>query len=61
MVKNLSYMSLAYHLVASQDEGHLEVRCCLFDVVDDVLDHFEFVKERNSLLLVVKFGFIRQS
>ena len=56
VVENLRYVRLTNHLVAGEDEGHLEVGHALLHLVDDALDHFKFFKQIDDIVLSVHLG-----
>ena len=58
VVENFRYVRLTNHLVAGEDEGHLEVGHALLYLVNDALDHFEFFKQIDDIVLSVHLGAI---
>jgi len=53
VLQDLRTVRLAHHLVGGQDQRHFKVWNSSLDVVDDSLNHGEFVDKRNDLLLLV--------
>jgi len=56
VVQNLSDVSLPNHFVAGQDQGHLEVRASCLGLINNSLNHGEFVEEWHCRDLVDEFG-----
>ena len=47
-------MRMAYHFIAGQNQSHIEIWNFFLVLLNNLVDNFKFIKERNRFFLLVK-------